>query len=254
MFNRIACTFFAFAALFIVARAETPAVHPFEKEIAAYEAADKTTPPPQGAIVFTGASGIRFWKTLAQDFPGLTVLNRGFGGSQLSDSIRFAERIVIPYHPKAVVIQAGGNDINAGKTPEQVLADFQAWVTKVRAALPDVRLIYLGQGPSPARWAQREKQQQANQLVRDYIAQERICSSWTSGRRASEPMASRAPSFTLPTSCIPAPSSIRSAPSSSGPRWNNKSCHRATRDGCSFDIPARACRSMMKKPPRSPRF
>lgn len=57
-----------------------------------------------------------------------------------------------------------------GKTPEQVLADFQAWVTKVRAALPDVRLVYLGQGPSPARWAQREKQQQAKQLVRDYIA------------------------------------------------------------------------------------
>ena len=170
MFPRIACSFFAFAALLIAARAEPPADHPFEKEIAAYEAADKTNPPPQGAIVFTGASGIRLWKTLAQDFPGLTVINRGFGGSQLADSVWFAERIVIPYHPKAVVIQAGGNDINAGKTPEQVLADFQAWVVKVRAALPDVRLVYLGQGPSPARWAQRDKQQQANQLVRDDIA------------------------------------------------------------------------------------
>ena len=170
MFPRIASTFVAFVAFLLAARAEPPAEHAFEKEIAAYEAADKTNPPPQGAIVFTGASGIRLWKTLAQDFPGLTVINRGFGGSQLSDSIYFAERMVIPYHPKAVVIQAGGNDINAGKTPEQVLADFQAWVEKVRAALPDVRLVYLGQGPSPARWAQREKQQQANQLVRDDIA------------------------------------------------------------------------------------
>jgi len=170
MFPRIAYTFFAFVALFAIARAEPPTAHPFEKEIAAYEAADRTSPPPQGAIVFTGASGIRLWKTLAEDFPGLTVINRGFGGSQLSDSIYFAERIVIPYHPKAIVIQAGGNDINAGKTPEQVLADFQTWVTKVRAALPDVRLVYLGQGPSPARWAQREKQQEANQLMRDYIA------------------------------------------------------------------------------------
>jgi lysophospholipase L1-like esterase len=170
MFPRIASTFLALVTLFIVARAETPPVNRFEKEIAAYEAADKTNPPPQGAIVFTGASGIRLWKTLPQDFPGLRVINRGFGGSQLSDSIFFAERIVIPYHPKAVVIQAGGNDINTGKTPEQVLADFQTWVEKVRAALPDVRLVYLGQGPSPARWAQREKQQQANQLVRDYIA------------------------------------------------------------------------------------
>ncbi|MEA3213218.1 MAG: hypothetical protein QOE70_6275 [Chthoniobacter sp.] len=166
----IGLVFLAFVHFLTVARAESPAAHPFEKEIAAYEAADKASPPPQGAIVFTGASGIRLWKTLAEDFPGLTVVNRGFGGSQVSDSVYFAERIVIPYHPKAVVIQAGGNDINAGKTPEQVLADFEAWVTKVRAALPEVRLVYLGQGPSPARWAQREKQQQANQLVRDYIA------------------------------------------------------------------------------------
>ena len=170
MFPRISCAFLTCVALFGVVRAEPPAGHRFEKEIAAFEAADKIKPPPQGAIVFTGASGIARWKTLAQDFPSLTVLNRGFGGSQMEDSVYFAERIVIPYHPKAVVIQAGGNDINAGKTPEQVLADFQAWVTKVRAALPDVRLVYLGQGPSPARWAQREKQQQANHLVRDDIA------------------------------------------------------------------------------------
>ena len=154
-------------------RAEPGGAHAFESEIAAYEAADKTNPPPQGAIVFTGASGIRMWQTLAQDFSGLTVLNRGFGGSQLADSVYFAGRIVIPYRPKAVVIQAGGNDINAGKSPEQVLADYQAWVAKVRAALPDVRLVYLGQGPSPLRWAQREKQQQANQLVRDFIAKEK---------------------------------------------------------------------------------
>ena len=170
MFPRIAPILCAFIVSFVAARAEPVVVHAFEKEIAAYEAADKTDPPPPGAILFTGASGIRLWKTLAQDFPGFTVINRGFGGSQLSDSVYFAERIVIPYHPKTIVIQAGGNDINAGKTPEQVLADFQAWVVKVRAALPDVRLVYLGQGPSPARWTQREKQQRANQLVRDYIA------------------------------------------------------------------------------------
>ena len=130
-------------------------------------------PPPQGAILFTGGSGIRLWKTLAQDFPGLTVINRGFGGAQVSDAIYFADRIVIPYHPKAVVIQSAGNDINAGRSPEQVLADYQAWVVKVRAALPDVCLVFLGQGPSPARWAQREKQQQANQLIRDYITKEK---------------------------------------------------------------------------------
>jgi hypothetical protein len=129
MFPRFVSCFISLVCLFAAAHAEPPPANRFEKEIAVYEAADKVTPPPQGAVVFTGASSIRLWKTLAADFPAVTVVNRGFGGTQLADSAFFAERIVIPYHPKTVVIQAGGNDINAGKSPEQVLADFQAWAT-----------------------------------------------------------------------------------------------------------------------------
>ena len=158
-------------------RADVPAPKPaapkgserWEKEIAAYEAADKTNMPAPGGIVFTGASGIRMWKTLASDFPGENVINRGFGGSEMADSAHFADRIVTPYKPRLVVVQAGGNDINAGKSPEQVLADFKAFVEKVRAKLPDTRIAYLSMNPSPSRWAQRDKQQKGNQLVKAYI-------------------------------------------------------------------------------------
>jgi lysophospholipase L1-like esterase len=153
---------------------EKPAAKPpsekWEKEIQAFEAADKKQPPPEGAILFIGASGIRMWKTLAEDFPDLKVINRGFGGSEMADSAYFADRIVVPYKPRLIVVQAGGNDINNGKSPEQVLADFQAFVEKVRAKLPDVRIAYLSMNPSPSRWAQREKQRKGNQLVKDYIA------------------------------------------------------------------------------------
>ena len=142
----------------------------FEKEIQAFETADKTNPPPQGAILFTGASGIKRWTTLAQDFPDLKVINRGFGGSQISDSIWFLDRVSIPYRPKIIVLQAGGNDINAGKPVAQIVADFKTWVEKVRAKLPDVKIVYLGQGPSPLRWTQREQQQELNRLVREMIA------------------------------------------------------------------------------------
>lgn len=141
----------------------------FEKDVQAYEAADKTNPPPQGAILFTGASSIRLWKTLAEDFPEHKVINRGFGGSQMSDNVHFADRIVTPYKPKLIVIQAGGNDINAGKSPEQVLADFKTYVEKVRAKLPYVRIAYMSINPSPKRWEQVEKQKQANKLVKDYV-------------------------------------------------------------------------------------
>jgi len=145
----------------------------FEKEIEAYEQADKKNPPPQGAVLFTGASGIRLWKTLVEDFPDQKVINRGFGGSEMADATYFADRIVIPYKPRLVVVQAGGNDINGGKSPEQVFADFKAFVTKVRAKLPDVRIAYLSMNPSPSRWSQREKQQRGNQLIKDFIAGEK---------------------------------------------------------------------------------
>ena len=165
--------FFHTAALALAfafhAWAEAPVVNRFEKDIAAYEQADKASPPAPGGILFTGASGIRRWQTLTQDFPGLPVLNRGFGGSQLSDSIYFLERVTLRYRPRIIVIQAGGNDINAGKSPQQVVADFKTYVEKTHAVLPDVKIVLLNIGPSPKRWAQRDQQKLANQLTLDYI-------------------------------------------------------------------------------------
>jgi lysophospholipase L1-like esterase len=143
----------------------------WEKDIAAFEAADKANPPPQGAVLFIGASGIRNWKTLATDFPEHKVINRGFGGSMTADSVAFVDRIVIPYHPAMIILQAGGNDINGGKSPETVLADTKAFVAKVRSALPEVRIAFMGLGPSVARWSQAEAQQKANQLLKAFAAE-----------------------------------------------------------------------------------
>ena len=142
----------------------------WENEIAAFEAADKQSAPPQGAVLFVGSSTIRLWKSLADDFAGYTVINRGFGGSELADSVYYADRIVIPYKPRMIVLFAGTNDLNAGKTPEQVFSDYQAFVTKVRAALPDVRIAYLSIAPCPSRWSQADKQMQTNHLIRDYAS------------------------------------------------------------------------------------
>ena len=138
---------------------------PFEKEILAFEAADATNPPPPGAVLFIGSSSIRLWKTLAADFPNQRVLNRGFGGSQIIDSVRYAKRVVIPYKPRLIILYAGGNDINAGKTPEQVFTDYQRFVTRVRADLPETRIAYVSIAPNPARWAQVDRVRAANSLI-----------------------------------------------------------------------------------------
>lgn len=140
----------------------------FEQAIAAYEAEDKTNAPPKDATLFYGASNIRLWKSLPQRFGKTKVMNRGFGGSQLSDCVYFAERVVIPYAPKQIYLNAGGNDLHAGRSPEQVLGDFKAFVAKVRTALPETKISYLSIPTSPSRWSEVEQVRKANQLIADY--------------------------------------------------------------------------------------
>lgn len=152
--------------------AEENQAHDFakwEKEIAAFEAADKTNPPPKDVIVFTGSSTIRMWKTLAQDFPKYHVLNRGFGGCQIEDCTHFADRIIFPYKPGMIVLRAGGNDLWAGKTPERVFTDFKAFVSRIREKLPETEIVFLGMSPSIARWKQAPNDKAANVLIEDFI-------------------------------------------------------------------------------------
>src|SRR5688500_13979359 len=152
------------------AHAPSPAESPFEKEIRAFDASDAKRPPTSGGVLFVGSSSIRLWTTLAKDFPELPVINRGFGGSQIADSIRYAPRIVLPYRPKTIVLYAGDNDIAEGKSPEQVLTDFKAFVETVRAELPTTRILFISIKPSTARWHLIDKIRDANRLVREFTA------------------------------------------------------------------------------------
>ena len=100
----------------------------WEKEIAAFEASDRTNPPPKHCLLFTGSSTIRKWTTLAQDYPGQPVVNRGVGGSGVVDITHFVNRILFPYEPKMIFFRCGGNDLAAGKSVEQVFSDFKEFV------------------------------------------------------------------------------------------------------------------------------
>lgn len=148
-----------------VEAAEAAGPQRWEPEIRAFEAADRTNPPPKGGILFIGSSSIRLWTTLAQDFPEHPVLNRGFGGSQIADAVYFADRIVLPYAPRLIVMYAGGNDIHAGKSPEQVCADFWTFVQTVRRHLPQTRIAYIAIAPNPARWAEVDRVRAANACI-----------------------------------------------------------------------------------------
>jgi lysophospholipase L1-like esterase len=140
----------------------------FDAEIRAYESSDRTNAPPKNAVLFIGSSSIRLWKSLTQDFPNHRVINRGFGGSQIADSIHFAAKIVVPYQPRLIVFYAGGNDINAGKSAESVSTDFKTFVQTVHQKLPETRIAYISIAPNPARWAQVDRVREANRLIGQY--------------------------------------------------------------------------------------
>lgn len=137
----------------------------WEADMQRFEAADAQSPPPRGGVLFIGSSSIRFWDTLAQDFPGVPVINRGFGGSELRDSTWYADRIIVPYAPRQILIYAGDNDLNAGRTPQQLRADFIAFVERVRRDLPTTRIGYISNKPSPSRAQLLSVQREANALI-----------------------------------------------------------------------------------------
>ena len=144
-------------------------------EIAALSKHDATNPPPPGAVLFVGSSSIRMWESLAKDFPETPVINRGFGGSELADSLFYADRIIIPYRPRAIVVYAGENDIAAGKSAETVAEDFQKFRTKIHQSLPDAQLYYLSMKFSPSRAKFRDSMRRANELIAADCAKAKNC-------------------------------------------------------------------------------
>ncbi|PSR54656.1 hypothetical protein AHMF7605_14630 [Adhaeribacter arboris] len=145
----------------------------WEKEISALEQQDKVSPPPRKSIVFTGSSSIRLWETLNQDFPDKKVLNRGFGGSQTFEVLHFADRLILPYHPKQVVIYVGDNDLAAGKTPDQVLTDFKALFQKIRSNNRKAYVTFISIKPSPSRKNLLPVINQTNHLIQKYLAKQK---------------------------------------------------------------------------------
>ncbi len=154
----------------VLAQGWEPAIRDFEEQ-------DKAHPPNAGCIVITGSSSIRFWDTLVSDMKPLDVINRGFGGSEFSDLDQYANRIVVAYHPRAVVVYEGDNDLAEGssKTPEMVANDFRKFAQIVHDALPDTWIYILAIKPSKLRWNQWPRMKAANKLMQDYAAtQERV--------------------------------------------------------------------------------
>ncbi len=144
-------------------QAENPSAR-WESAIQKFEEQDEAGPPKKNHVIFVGSSSIRMWK-LDKSFPDLQPINRGFGGSEIADSIHFADRIILKHQPRVVVLYAGDNDLAKGKTPERVTSDFEQFVETIHKSQPCTKIVFIAVKPSIARWKLIDKVRAANAAV-----------------------------------------------------------------------------------------
>jgi lysophospholipase L1-like esterase len=158
-------TFVFFQFILVTGIAQDPLR--FQKEVNDLAAADSTIHRKK-LILFTGSSTIRLWSSLKSDFPAHNVLNRGFGGSEMSDLFYYASSLILNYNPRMIFIYEGDNDINSGKSLEEIVSSAEQLVTLIRAQLPRVKIIFISAKPSLARWHLRSKYEEFNGQLRDW--------------------------------------------------------------------------------------
>ena len=167
--------------LFCACVAAPPEIPPGENplrwqgDIEAFERTAAVEPPPADAVLFVGSSSIRRWKTLHADMQPLPVIQRGFGGSRLFDSIYWADRLILAYAPAVIVMFSVTNDI-AGKEPKSPAAVgslFEQFVTRIRSSLPHTPIVYIAINPTRARIQHLDLVLETNALIASLCAQDR---------------------------------------------------------------------------------
>ena len=151
--------------------AKNPAAR-WEKIIQTFEDWDRKNSFPSDAVLFVGSSSIRMWPT-RESFEGCAVINRGFGGSQISDVNFYAKRIVLRYEPKVIVFYAGDNDIAAGKSAKQVFDDYKKFSKLVHLRLAKTRIIFISIKPSGSRWSLWPVMNRANMMIKRFCETDR---------------------------------------------------------------------------------
>lgn len=147
----------------------------FESAIREFEASDAKSPPPAGAIVAVGSSTLRLWASdIGTDLAPLTIIPRGFGGSNMHDALHYVDRIAINYKPRAILLYEGDNDLAQGISPELIRDTFLKLVTKVHDKLPETRIYILSIKPSIARRTLWPEAQRTNRLFAEECEKDKL--------------------------------------------------------------------------------
>jgi lysophospholipase L1-like esterase len=143
---------------------------PFYSEIQAFRKQDSVHFPAKNSILFVGSSSFNFWKDMHDYFPGYPLINRGFGGSSLTDVIRYAPDIIYPYEPKQVVIYCGENDLAVENvTPQVVLDRVKTLFNMIRGKFKNLPIVYVSIKPSPSRAHLMPLMVKSNKLIKAFL-------------------------------------------------------------------------------------
>lgn len=140
----------------------------WENDIRKFEQLDSINQYPVNSVLFMGSSSIRLWNTLEEDMKPYSVIQRGFGGSRISDVSWYTPRIVYPHTVQAVVIFVA-NDITGSeedKTPQEVASLFRYIVKTIHKKQPHLPVFYIQVTPTESRWKVWPRIQEGNMLVK----------------------------------------------------------------------------------------
>lgn len=158
-------------ATFVSAQQSCPA---FWSDIQQFQKADSEKPPAKGSILFVGSSSFTKWTDVQDYFPGFPIINRGFGGSQLTDVIRYAYDVILPYAPRQVVIYCGENDLaSPSMTAGEVVLRLKTLFGLIRQNLPATTIDFVSLKPSPSRAQYFDKFKEANAQIRAFLAKQK---------------------------------------------------------------------------------
>ncbi|WP_415326672.1 GDSL-type esterase/lipase family protein [Chryseobacterium sp. MMS23-Vi53] len=146
----------------------------FWQDIQNFKTLDQQNPPVKGAILLVGSSSFTKWTDVANYFPNKTIINRGFGGSRLTDLNYFANDL-LNYQPKQIIIYCGENDFaDNDKLKAEVVVDrFKEFYKKIRAKFPKTEVDYISIKYSPSREKLWPQMKIANEKIAAFMKKEK---------------------------------------------------------------------------------
>jgi len=155
-----------FAGFLFLTEVSAQETLPFAKEVERIQIhSDSIWDSSKETVVFTGSSSIGMWKDLQERFPNSQIVNTGFGGSQASDLAHYLDDLILDYNPKKVFIYEGDNDINAKKSPRNIMDTFNDIITYLHSKSPEMEIVLISAKPSISRWHLKRKYRRLNKKL-----------------------------------------------------------------------------------------